>query len=63
MLAIRSGGNSAVIDRYERELAPLGEGMAYDYSRNQLLWNQSKLHGAASCAARRMAPSCAPRVR
>ena len=38
MLAIRSGGNPAVIERYERELAALGEGMAFEDERHELLW-------------------------
>ena len=38
MLAIRAGGNAAVIDRYERELAVLGEGVALEAARHELLW-------------------------
>lgn len=38
LLAIRSGGNAAVVDRYERELAELGEGVAFEDSRHGTLW-------------------------
>ncbi|PWT97246.1 MAG: hypothetical protein C5B51_31755 [Terriglobia bacterium] len=40
MLALRCGGNAAAIERYERELAALGEGMAFDDERQELLWRR-----------------------
>ncbi len=39
MLAIRTGGNSEAIQRYERELAALGDGLAYDGERERELWS------------------------
>ena len=39
LLAIRAGGNAAVIERYEREFAKLGEGMAFDDERQATLWS------------------------
>jgi glycolate oxidase FAD binding subunit len=38
ILAVRAGGNAAAVDRYERELAPLGEGMAFNGERHDRLW-------------------------
>ena len=38
LLAIRTGGNQAVIDRYERELAQLAEGVAFNGPRHDTLW-------------------------
>ena len=37
-LAIRAGGNFAVMDRYERDLAELAEGVVLDGSRQETLW-------------------------
>ena len=38
LLAIRVGGNAAVIERYEREFAAFGAGVAFDNSRQATLW-------------------------
>ena len=38
ILAVRAGGNQAVVDRYEHELAPFGDGVALDNDRQQTLW-------------------------
>lgn len=38
-LAIRAGGNAAAMDRYERELANMGNGVALDDSKQQTLWS------------------------
>ncbi len=38
MLAIRAGGNADTVQRYERELAELADGMAYDGDRQEELW-------------------------
>jgi len=38
-LAIRAGGNAAAMDRYERELAELANGVALDESRHETLWS------------------------
>ena len=38
LLAIRVGGNAAAIERYERELTGLGDGVALDGARQQTLW-------------------------
>jgi glycolate oxidase FAD binding subunit len=38
LLAIRTGGNHAVIDRYERELAQLAEGVAFNGPEHETLW-------------------------
>jgi glycolate oxidase FAD binding subunit len=40
LLAIRAGGNAAAIDRYERELAPLGEGKAFEGAPQDSLWQR-----------------------
>ncbi len=37
-LAIRAGGNAAVMNRYEREMANLADGVAFDDSRQETLW-------------------------
>jgi glycolate oxidase FAD binding subunit len=37
LLAIRAGGNAAAVDRYERELAPLAEGVALDGEQHRAL--------------------------
>lgn len=37
-LAIRAGGNSAALNRYERELAELGTGVVFDDYRQETLW-------------------------
>jgi glycolate oxidase FAD binding subunit len=39
ILAIRVGGNAAVIERYEREFAAFGEGVAFEDSRQATLWS------------------------
>lgn len=39
ILALRAGGNKAVVDRYERELAVFGDGVALDNDRQQTLWH------------------------
>ena len=38
LLAVRAGGNAAAVDRYEREFALLGEGMAFENGRQETLW-------------------------
>jgi glycolate oxidase FAD binding subunit len=38
ILAVRAGGNPAAVDRYERELAPLGDGVALENDRHEKLW-------------------------
>jgi len=38
MLAVRAGGNAEVVERYERELAALGEALAYDGDAALELW-------------------------
>jgi glycolate oxidase FAD binding subunit len=38
LLAIRAGGNAAAVDRYERELAGVAEGIAFEDARQQTLW-------------------------
>jgi glycolate oxidase FAD binding subunit len=38
LLALRAAGNTAAVDRYEREFAPLSEGLAYDNDRQKTLW-------------------------
>jgi glycolate oxidase FAD binding subunit len=38
LLAVRAGGNAAAVDRYERELAAMGEALAFDDARQQTLW-------------------------
>ncbi len=40
LLAVRAGGNAAAVDRYEHELAPLGNGKAFDGLRQEPLWHQ-----------------------
>ncbi len=39
LLAVCCGGNAAAVDRYERELADLTAGMAFDGERHQSLWH------------------------
>jgi glycolate oxidase FAD binding subunit len=38
LLAVRAGGNAAGVDRYERDLALIGNGAAFDGARQQTLW-------------------------
>ena len=38
LLAVRAGGNAAAVDRYEREFAGLGDGMAFENDRQETLW-------------------------
>ena len=38
LLAIRAGGNAASVERYEREFADLGDGLAFEGARQQTLW-------------------------
>jgi glycolate oxidase FAD binding subunit len=38
LLAVRVGGNAAAVDRYEREFAMLGDGMAFEDGRQETLW-------------------------
>jgi glycolate oxidase FAD binding subunit len=40
MLAVRAAGNAAAINRYERELAPLGAGVALDEDDHNRLWRR-----------------------
>lgn len=39
LLAVGAGGNGAAVDRYERELASLGEGVALEGEQQDTLWN------------------------
>jgi glycolate oxidase FAD binding subunit len=49
VLAMRVGGNAAVIDRYEREFSRLGEGVALDGAQHRALWQRiPALDGAAA---------------
>jgi glycolate oxidase FAD binding subunit len=38
LLAIRVAGNAAAVERYEREVAPLGDGVALEGEANETLW-------------------------
>jgi glycolate oxidase FAD binding subunit len=38
LLAIRVAGNAAAVERYEREFAPLGDGVALEGEANETLW-------------------------
>jgi glycolate oxidase FAD binding subunit len=38
LLVLRAAGNAAAVQRYEREFAELGEGMAYDDDRQEARW-------------------------
>ena len=38
LLAVRAGGNAASVDRYEREMAKLADGLAYENDRHEALW-------------------------
>jgi FAD/FMN-containing dehydrogenase len=38
LVAIRAGGNAAAVERYEREFAALGDGMTFEGSYQQTLW-------------------------
>jgi glycolate oxidase FAD binding subunit len=38
LLSIRAGGNAAAVDRYERELAGMGDAVAFDGARQETLW-------------------------
>jgi glycolate oxidase FAD binding subunit len=40
MLAVRASGNLAAVDRYEKELAGLGSGVAFDEDRHTILWRR-----------------------
>ena len=39
LLAVRCGGNRGALDRYERELAQMDEGVAFDGERQASLWH------------------------
>lgn len=39
LLAVRAGGNAAVIDRYERELARFADSVAFNGAQHDTLWN------------------------
>jgi glycolate oxidase FAD binding subunit len=39
LLALRAAGNAPAVERYEREFAELGDGMAYDNDRQDTLWS------------------------
>ncbi len=39
LLAVRVGGNAAAVDRYERELAPVAEGVALEGAQMDTLWS------------------------
>jgi glycolate oxidase FAD binding subunit len=38
LLAIRAAGNAAAVERYEREFAPLAEGVAVEGAQHETLW-------------------------
>jgi glycolate oxidase FAD binding subunit len=38
LLAIRAGGNAEAVDRYEREFAPLADGVALENAQHEALW-------------------------
>ena len=38
LLVLRSGGNAAAVDRYEREFALLADGLAFEDDRQEKLW-------------------------
>jgi FAD/FMN-containing dehydrogenase len=38
LLAVRCAGNAAAAERYERELAPLADGLAFEGERQDNLW-------------------------
>lgn len=40
LLAIRVGGNAAAVDRYEREFGAIGDGMAFEGEREDVLWQR-----------------------
>jgi len=40
LLAIRAAGNAAAVERYEREFAPLGDGVALEGEANEALWTR-----------------------
>ena len=40
ILAVRAGGNRAAVDRHERDLAALGEGIVLEDERQQQFWEQ-----------------------
>jgi glycolate oxidase FAD binding subunit len=39
LLAVRAGGNAAAVDRYERELAAMGDAVAFEDARQETLWS------------------------
>jgi glycolate oxidase FAD binding subunit len=51
MLALRVGGNAEVIERYEREFAQLGEGVAFQDARQDTLWTRVQEFTPAYLAA------------
>jgi glycolate oxidase FAD binding subunit len=38
LLALRAAGNAAAVDRYEREFAAIGDGLAFEADRQVILW-------------------------
>ena len=40
LLAVRAGGNARAVDRYERELAPLADGVALEGAQLEALWQR-----------------------
>jgi len=40
LLAIRAGGNQDAVDRYERELSPLGAALAFEGGEHDALWRR-----------------------
>lgn len=52
LLAVRAGGNTAAVERYEREFAALGDGVALDGARQQTLWSHVAEFPAWFLAAR-----------
>jgi glycolate oxidase FAD binding subunit len=38
LLALQAGGNAASVDRYEREFAEMGDGLAFEDERQRKLW-------------------------
>jgi glycolate oxidase FAD binding subunit len=51
LLAIRVAGNSGAVDRYERELAPLAEGVALEGAQHETLWTHIREFTPAFLAA------------
>ena len=62
MLAVRAGGNTAAIARYERELAAMGAQPVPRGEERGLLAGDRGIHAALSWRATQMARWCGSRV-